>query len=133
MAVGEKLARAVSPGTVIAMYGDLGVGKTHFSAGFAKGLGIEDDITSPTFTIVCEYHGGRLPFYHMDAYRIEDIDELQAIGFDEYIFGQGVCLIEWANLIEDALPSNIVKVYISKDLSKGVDYREISISGTEEV
>ncbi len=133
MAIGEKLAARVKPGDVIAMYGDLGVGKTHFSAGFARGLGIDDDITSPTFTIVCEYQDGSLPFYHMDAYRIEDIDELFAIGFDEYIFGQGVCLIEWANLIEEALPADIIKVTIKKNLDKGVDFREIVISGIDEL
>ena len=103
------------------------VGKTVFTKGFAEGLGIDDDITSPTFTIVNEYHSGRIPFYHFDVYRIGDEDEMFDIGFDEYVDGDGVCLIEWAELIKGIIPENAVSIKITKDLSKGLDYRKIEV------
>lgn len=122
-----KIAQEVQPGQVYCLDGDLGVGKTVFTKGFALGLGIEDDITSPTFTIVNEYHSGRMPFYHFDVYRIGDEDEMFDIGFDEYIDGNGVCLIEWAELIKSIIPKNAIYIKISKDLSKGLDYRKIEV------
>ena len=126
LALGEEFGRKAEKGLIIALTGDLGVGKTLFSKGFAKGLGIDEHITSPTFTIVNEYMG-RLPFYHFDVYRIADPDEMYDIGFDEYIFGEGVCLIEWANIIEELIPENAKWINISKDLEKGLDYRKIEV------
>ena len=105
----------------------MGVGKTIFSQGFAKGLGVADIVNSPTFTIVKEYDDGRLPLYHFDVYRIGDVDEMEEIGYDEMVYGNGVCLIEWANLIEEILPEHYQKITIEKDLEKGVDYRKITI------
>lgn len=114
------------------MTGDLGVGKTVFTQGLAKGLGITEPVCSPTFTIVQVYEDGRLPFYHFDVYRIGDIEEMEEIGYDDYFFGQGVTMIEWANLIEELLPENIISVLIEKDLDKGFDYRKITIQGLSE-
>ncbi len=112
---------------IFCLTGDLGAGKTIFSKGFAKGLLIEDDVTSPTFTIVNEYHSGRLPFYHFDVYRLTGPDEIFDLGFDEYLFGDGVCLIEWADIIKTAVPKEAIWVNIEKDLSKGENYRIIKI------
>ena len=125
--VGYRLGQETKAGQVYALLGDLGVGKTVFTQGFAAGIGIEESICSPTFTIVQEYEAGRLPFYHFDVYRIADPEEMYEIGFDDYIEGDGVCLIEWANLIEDILPENIITIRIEKDLSKGFDYRKLII------
>lgn len=130
--IGRMLAERAMPGDVFTLVGDLGVGKTVLTKGFARGLGIQDHVNSPTFTIVQEYEGGRLPFYHFDVYRIADPDELQMIGFDDYIFGRGVCLIEWANLIEEVLPDRRTEIRIAKDLSKGLDYRRIQVEEVEE-
>ena len=113
------------------MVGDLGVGKTVFTQGLAAGLGIEEPISSPTFTIVQEYDEGRLPFYHFDVYRIGDISEMDEIGFEDYIYGEGVSLIEWANLIEEILPEHRIDIAIEKDLTQGFDYRKITIEGRE--
>ena len=107
--------------------GDLGVGKTVFTQGFAKGLGIEEPVCSPTFTIVQEYGEGRLPFYHFDVYRIGDVEEMDEVGYEDYIMGQGVSLIEWAGLIEEILPENRTEVIIEKDLEQGFEYRRITI------
>lgn len=126
-ALGEQLGRNAKPGEVYTLIGDLGVGKTVFTQGFAKGLGITEPVNSPTFTIVQVYEEGRLPFYHFDVYRIGDVEEMDEIGYEDYFFGQGVCLIEWANLIEEILPENYVRVSIEKDLEKGFDYRLITI------
>ena len=112
---------------VFCLTGDLGVGKTIFSKGFAQGLLIEDDVTSPTFTIVNEYQNGRLPFYHFDVYRLANSDEIFDLGFDEYFDGNGVCLIEWAEIVKDAIPDNAIWITIEKDLSKGENYRIIKI------
>jgi len=112
---------------VFCFFGDLGVGKTIFSQGFAKGLGVDDIVNSPTFTIVKEYDNGRLPLYHFDVYRIGDVDEMEEIGYNEMVYGDGVCLIEWANLIEEILPDHYQKITIEKDLEKGTDYRKITI------
>lgn len=125
--LGMELARNAVPGQVFTLAGDLGVGKTVFTQGFAKGLGIEEPVSSPTFTIVQVYESGRLPFYHFDVYRIGDVEEMDEIGFDDYVMGDGVSLIEWANLIEEILPEHRTKVTIEKDLQQGFDYRKITI------
>ena len=126
----EKFSKTLKAGDVLCMYGDLGVGKTAFVQGLAKGLGIDVPITSPTFTIVNEY-SGRLPLYHFDVYRIGDIEEMDEVGFEEYVMGDGVSLIEWANLIEEILPEHYRQVTIEKDLEKGFDYRRITVIGPE--
>lgn len=124
---GEALAKSALPGQVFTLTGDLGVGKTVFTQGFAKGLGIEEPVNSPTFTIVQVYESGRLPFYHFDVYRIGDVEEMDEVGFDDYVMGEGVSLIEWANLIEEILPEHRVEVTIEKDLEQGFDYRKITV------
>jgi tRNA threonylcarbamoyladenosine biosynthesis protein TsaE len=111
--IGRLIGERLKEGDIIALNGDLGAGKTHFTKGVAEGLGVEDYITSPTFTIVNEYEG-RLPLYHFDVYRIEDINEMYEIGFDEYLFGRGVCVIEWANIVKELLPKNTISIYIRK-------------------
>ncbi|MBR6478774.1 MAG: tRNA (adenosine(37)-N6)-threonylcarbamoyltransferase complex ATPase subunit type 1 TsaE [Lachnospiraceae bacterium] len=126
-ALGERLGREAAPGEVYTLVGDLGVGKTVFTQGVARGLGIRDCVNSPTFTIVQIYEEGRLPFYHFDVYRIGDVEEMEEIGYEDCFYGQGVCLIEWANLIEEILPERYVQVTIEKDLEKGFDYRKITI------
>ena len=129
---GEALGQKAQAGQVYTLVGDLGVGKTLFTQGFAKGLGVEDAISSPTFTIVQEYEDGRLPFYHFDVYRIGDISEMDEVGFDDYVYGEGVSLIEWANLIEEILPAKRTQITIEKDLEQGFDYRKITIEDKEE-
>ena len=128
-ALGKKIGEMARPGEIYTLTGDLGVGKTVFTQGVAAGLGITEPISSPTFTIIQEYDSGRLPFYHFDVYRIGDIEEMDEIGYDDYFFGQGICLIEWANLIEEILPENRREIVIEKDLEKGFDYRRITITG----
>ena len=125
--LGRKLAREARPGDVYTLVGDLGVGKTVFTQGIAQGLGIEEPICSPTFTIVQVYEEGRMPFYHFDVYRIGDVEEMDEIGFDDYVYGEGVCLIEWANLIREILPEDFVGILIEKDMDKGFDYRKITL------
>lgn len=120
------------PGQIYTLNGDLGAGKTIFTKGMAAGLGIEEPVSSPTFTIVQEYSGGRLPLYHFDVYRIGEPEEMEEIGYDDYFFGEGVCLIEWAELIRELLPERVISVSIEKDLEKGFDYRLIHIEGMEE-
>lgn len=122
---GRELGEKAGAGTVFTLIGDLGVGKTVFTQGLAAGLGITEQVNSPTFTILQVYEEGRCPFYHFDVYRIGDSSEMDEIGYEEYIDGEGVCLIEWANLIEDILPPRYIRVTISKDLEKGFDYRKI--------
>ncbi len=129
--LGVELGKKAQRGQVYTMVGDLGVGKTVFTQGLAEGLGITEPISSPTFTIVQEYDEGRLPFYHFDVYRIGDISEMDEIGFEDYVYGEGVSLIEWANLIEEILPENRVDITIEKDLTQGFDYRKITIEGSE--
>ena len=131
-ALGKKIGSAARPGDVYTLVGDLGVGKTVFTQGMAVGLEIEEPISSPTFTIVQVYEEGRLPFYHFDVYRIGDVEEMDEIGFEDYIFGNGVSLIEWSNLIEEILPDKKVQITIEKDLSQGFDYRKITIHGLRE-
>lgn len=125
--IARQLGEKAKAGDVFCLIGDLGVGKTLFSQGFATGLGIQESVNSPTFTIVQEYDEGRLPFYHFDVYRIEESEEMEEVGFADMIYGEGVCLIEWANLIEDILPKHYTRVTICKDLEKGFDYRMIHV------
>lgn len=125
--LGKALGEKALPGDVFTLEGDLGVGKTIFTKGFAAGLQIEEPISSPTFTIVQVYESGRLPFYHFDVYRIGDVEEMDEIGFEDYVYGDGVSMIEWANLIEEILPKNCRNILIEKDLEKGFDYRKITI------
>lgn len=125
--LGYTLGKEAKPGEIYCLLGDLGVGKTVFTQGFASGLDIIEPISSPTFTIIQQYEEGRLPFYHFDVYRISDIDEMDEIGYEEYFYNNGVCLIEWANLIKDILPDYIKTIIIEKDFEKGFDYRKITI------
>ncbi|WP_027437099.1 tRNA (adenosine(37)-N6)-threonylcarbamoyltransferase complex ATPase subunit type 1 TsaE [Lachnospira multipara] len=127
--LGYELGKKAKAGEIYRLEGDLGVGKTVFTQGFAKGLGIEEPINSPTFTIVQEYNEGRIPLYHFDVYRIADVDEMDEIGYEEYFFSDGVCLIEWASLVEEIMPEDAIYISIKKDLSKGFDYRLIQIDG----
>jgi len=126
-ALGEKIGRESEPGQVYTLIGDLGVGKTVFTKGFAKGLGVTEHVNSPTFTIVQIYESGRMPFYHFDVYRIGDVEEMDEIGYEDYVYGNGVSLIEWAGLIEEILPEHYTQITIEKDLEKGFDYRKITV------
>ena len=125
--LGLAMRREARPGEVYTLIGDLGVGKTVFTKGLAAGLGIKEPVSSPTFTILQEYEEGRLPFYHFDVYRIGDVEEMDEIGYEDYFYGDGVCLIEWADLIREILPEHYKEIRIEKDLDKGFDYRRISI------
>ena len=131
-ALARQLGEQAGPGTVYTLTGDLGVGKTVFAQGLASGLGIEEAINSPTFTIVQVYDEGRLPFYHFDVYRIGDIEEMDEIGYEDYFYGDGVCLVEWAELIEELLPKTRTEILIEKDLQKGFDYRKITLQEVTE-
>lgn len=131
LAFGEELGKNAKPGQVYTLIGDLGVGKTVLTQGIAKGLGIEEPICSPTFTIVQEYHTGRMPFYHFDVYRIGCVEEMDEIGFEDYVYGDGLTMIEWANLIEEILPEQYHRITIEKDLEKGFDYRKIIVEEVE--
>lgn len=130
-ALGEQLAKEALPGQVYTLIGDLGVGKTVFTKGFAKGLGISEHVNSPTFTIVQIYEEGKMPFYHFDVYRIGDVEEMDEIGYEDYIYGDGVSLIEWANLIEEILPKHYTRITIEKDLEQGFDYRKITVESID--
>lgn len=125
--IGKQVGMLAGSGNIICLTGDLGTGKTHMSKGIAEGLGITEHITSPTFNIVNEYHSGRLNLYHFDVYRVNDPDEIYAIGFDEYIFGDGVSLIEWANYIEEIIPDEYLYINIKKLPEKGDNFRKITI------
>ena len=126
-ALGRQIGKQARAGEVYTLIGDLGAGKTVFTQGVAAGLGIEEAVNSPTFTIMQVYEEGRLPFYHFDVYRIGDVEEMDEIGYEDYFYGDGVCLIEWANLIEEILPPAHKRISIEKDLGKGYDYRKITI------
>ena len=126
-AFGQRIGRAVRPGEVLTLIGDLGTGKTVLTQGTASGLGITEAVNSPTFTILQVYESGRMPLYHFDVYRIEDIDEMEEIGYDDYFFGEGVCLIEWADRIRELLPGQYTRILIEKDPAKGDDYRKITL------
>ena len=125
--LGRLFGASAKPGTVFALTGDLGTGKTVFTKGLAEGLGITEPVTSPTFTIVQTYDGGRLPFWHFDVYRIGDIEEMEEIGYEDAFYGEGVSLVEWAEIVEDLLPENTVRVTIEKDPEKGTEYRKITV------
>lgn len=129
----RQLGEQASPGEIYCLEGDLGTGKTVFAKGFAAGLGIREPVTSPTFNIVKEYEEGRLPLYHFDVYRIADPDEMYAIGYEDYFFGQGVCLVEWSSLIRELIPEGAVQILLENDPEKGFDYRRITVTGTKEV
>lgn len=126
--IGYDLGQKAKKGEIYCLSGDLGVGKTVFTQGFAKGLGVKEPVSSPTFTIVQEYEGESISFFHFDVYRIGEVEEMEEIGYEDYFYGDGVCLIEWAQLIEEILPANRTIISINKDLEKGFDYREIIIS-----
>lgn len=128
-AVGKKIGENAQPGQIYTLNGDLGVGKTVFTQGVAKGLGIEETVNSPTFTVVQIYEEGRIPLYHFDVYRIGDISEMDEIGYEDCFYGEGICLIEWAQLIAELLPEDAIVVTIEKNPDKGVDYRKITIEG----
>ena len=131
--LGKKIGQNAKPGELYCLTGDLGVGKTVFTQGLAAGLGITEPVNSPTFTILQIYEDGRIPFYHFDVYRIEETEEMEEIGYEEYFYGAGVCLIEWANLIEEILPKEHIRIAIEKDLASGFDYRTIRIEGNVEI
>ena len=126
--LGRRLAQQAQPGQIYTLNGDLGVGKTVFAQGFAAGLGIEDYVSSPTFTILQIYEEGQLPLYHFDVYRIGDPEEMEEIGYEEYFYGNGVCLIEWAELIEELIPEDAIRITLEKDPDRGFDYRRIEVS-----
>ena len=132
-AFGKMLGEQAKPGEVICLNGDLGVGKTVFTKGFAEGLGITEPVNSPTFTIVQQYDSGRMPLYHFDVYRISGPWDMDELGYEEYFYGDGVCLIEWGRLIEELLPDDTIYVTIEKDNSEGFDYRRIEISHDYEI
>lgn len=127
--LGFELGQNAKKGEVYGLVGDLGTGKTVFTQGFANGLGIMEPVNSPTFTIVQEYKEGRLPLYHFDVYRISDPEEMEEIGYEDYFYGDGVCLVEWANLIPELFPEDAVLVRIERNLEKNENYRKIRIVG----
>lgn len=129
--IAKELAEHATAGEVYCLSGDLGVGKTVFTKGFAAGLSITEPVSSPTFTIVQVYEEGRLPLYHFDVYRIEDVEEMEEVGYEDYFYGEGVCLVEWAELIREILPKKRKSIRITKDLSKGFDYRRIEMECEE--
>jgi len=129
--IGKQLGMEAKPGEVYCLDGDLGVGKTVFTQGFASGLGITEPVNSPTFTIVQQYEEGRLPLYHFDVYRIGDVEEMDEIGYEDCFYGEGVCLIEWSTLIQEILPEGAIHITIEKNLEKGFDYRRIQIERKE--
>lgn len=126
--LGRRIGRQVEPGDIICLNGDLGVGKTVFTQGIADGLGIDEPVCSPTFTLIQEYDMGRIPLYHFDVYRISGPWDMDDLGYEEYFYGNGVCLVEWGCLIEELLPDNTIMITIEKDLEKGFDYRRITVS-----
>ncbi|MCI8670360.1 MAG: tRNA (adenosine(37)-N6)-threonylcarbamoyltransferase complex ATPase subunit type 1 TsaE [Lachnospiraceae bacterium] len=126
--IAKQLGKQAKPGEIYCLSGELGVGKTVFSQGFASGLGITEDVNSPTFTILQTYESGKMPLYHFDVYRLGDVEEMEEIGYDDYFFGEGVCLIEWAELIREILPAGRKNVRIEKALNKSYDYRKITVT-----
>lgn len=129
---GKKMGEQAAAGQVFCLDGDLGTGKTVFTQGFAAGLGISGPVNSPTFTIIQIYEDGKLPLYHFDVYRIGDVEEMEEIGWEEYIYGEGVSLVEWSCLIEDMIPATAIHVTLEKNLEKGFDYRKITVKGMED-
>ncbi len=132
VALALELAKKSLPGEIYCLDGDLGVGKTLFSQGFAKGLGISETVNSPTFTILQIYEDGRLPLYHFDVYRIGDVSEMDEIGYEDFFFGDGVCLVEWAQLVKEIIPEHAKHILIEKDVGRGMDYRRITISNKKD-
>ena len=130
---GKKLGTEAVPGMIICLDGDLGTGKTMIAKGIALGLGITEPVSSPTFTVIKEYHEGRLPLYHFDVYRIEDPVEMDEIGYEDYFFGDGVTVIEWSDMIKELIPDSALKIKLSKDMAKGFDYRKILVEGSSAV
>lgn len=130
--LGRCLGQKASQGQIFCLDGDLGVGKTIFAQGFAAGLGITEPVNSPTFTILQQYEEGRLPLYHFDVYRISDVSEMDEIGYEDCFYGDGVCLVEWSQLVTEILPDQVIRVRIEKDLEKGFDYRRIVVEGASE-
>ena len=130
--LGRELGSRAVPGQVYCLDGDLGVGKTVFTQGFACGLGIEGPVNSPTFTILQQYDDGRMPLYHFDVYRIGDVSEMDEIGYEDCFYGDGVCLIEWSQLIPEILPKQVIRIRIEKDLEQDFSYRRITVEGLEE-
>lgn len=126
--LGRRMGEQAQPGQVCTLVGELGVGKTVFTQGMARGLMIEEPVSSPTFTIVQVYEEGRMPFYHFDVYRIGDIEEMDEIGYEDYFYGQGLTIVEWADLIQEILPGRYREIKIEKDMEKGFDYRKITIN-----
>lgn len=126
-ALGKSLGEKAEAGQVYCLNGDLGVGKTVFTQGFAAGLGIMEPVNSPTFTILQQYDDGRLQMYHFDVYRIGDVEEMDEVGYEDCFYGEGVCLIEWSDLIREILPAHVTAVTIEKNLKKGFDYRKITV------
>ena len=129
--LGQRLGREAKKGDIFCLNGDLGVGKTVFTQGFAAGLGITEPVNSPTFTILQQYDEGRLPLYHFDVYRIGDVSEMDEVGYEDCFYGDGVTLIEWPERIRELLPEHEVTVTIEKNLEKGFDYRKITVEGTK--
>ena len=128
---GEVLGEKAKKGEIYVLNGELGTGKTVLTQGFGKGLGINEAISSPTFTILQEYYEGRIPFYHLDVYRITDVEEMEEIGIEDIFYGQGLCLIEWGEMIKEILPENVITITIEKNLEKGFDYRKIIMEGKD--
>lgn len=126
-AYGKRFGEQAEAGQVCTLIGDLGVGKTVFTQGVASGIGISEPVNSPTFTILQVYEEGRLPFYHFDVYRIGDVEEMEEIGYEDCFYGEGVCLIEWADLVSEIIPERHTRITIEKDLTKGFEYRRIRI------
>lgn len=129
-ALGERIGQSCRPGELYILTGDLGAGKTVFTQGMARGLGIAEPVTSPTFTILQIYDGGRMPFYHFDVYRIGDVSEMEEIGYEDCFYGEGVCMVEWGDLISELLPEHYCRVTIEREPSKGLDCRRISVRRT---
>lgn len=129
--LGKKLGESSIPGQIYVLEGELGAGKTVFTQGFASGLGIDGPVNSPTFTILQLYTQGRFPLYHFDVYRIEDVEEMEEIGYEDCFYGEGVCLIEWGNLIREILPDSTMWIRIEKKPERGFDYRKIIIEKQE--
>ena len=125
--IGKTLGQQAQKGEIYCLDGDLGAGKTMLSKGIGAGLGVTEPINSPTFTILQVYTGGRLPLYHFDVYRLGDPSELEELGYEEFFFGDGVCLVEWSELVEDYLPQDAVRIQISKDRTQGDSWRLITV------
>ncbi len=126
-AIGKKIGEKARAGQILCLDGDLGTGKTVFTQGVAAGLGVEEAVNSPTFTILQIYEEGRIPLYHFDVYRIADLEEMEEIGYEEYFYGEGICLIEWASLIGEQIPSSAIWITLEKELEKGFDYRRLTV------